>query len=133
MNHAELRALLLTHADIRIAPLGEEASDRRSVTIGVEDLLKIVNSIEAKERARGSQARATRDSALSREGDSDDAQNAPYRCLFCGVPSWVEPSDQRPPPDYCHEEDHGTAKESLLVYLARCPKCGGQDCIGHPT
>ena len=31
----------------------------------------------------------------------------PFRCLFCGHPSWVDPSDQSPPPDYCHESDHG--------------------------
>lgn len=31
----------------------------------------------------------------------------PYDCLFCGRPSWVDPSDQTPPPDYCHESDHG--------------------------
>jgi len=35
----------------------------------------------------------------------------PYRCLFCGAPSWVDPSDQSPPPDYCHESDHGSADE----------------------
>ncbi len=32
----------------------------------------------------------------------------PYKCKFCGAPSWVDPSDQTPPPDYCHESDHGT-------------------------
>ena len=32
---------------------------------------------------------------------------APFKCLFCGRPSWVDPSDQAPPPDYCHESDHG--------------------------
>lgn len=39
--------------------------------------------------------------------------NPPYRCLFCGAPSWREPSEQVPPPDYCHEEDHGTPEEYL--------------------
>lgn len=29
-----------------------------------------------------------------------------YRCLYCGAPSRVDPADQRPPPDYCHEGDH---------------------------
>lgn len=32
---------------------------------------------------------------------------APYRCQFCGQPSWYAPEDQTPPPDYCHESDHG--------------------------
>lgn len=32
----------------------------------------------------------------------------PYRCRFCGAPSWLDPSDQTPPPDYCHPEDHGS-------------------------
>ena len=35
------------------------------------------------------------------------AEGPPFRCLFCGAPSWVDPSDQYPPPDYCHESDHG--------------------------
>jgi len=34
---------------------------------------------------------------------------APHRCLFCGAPSWVDPSDQHPPPGECHESDHGGA------------------------
>lgn len=33
---------------------------------------------------------------------------APYRCVFCGSPSWYAPEDQTPPPNYCHESDHGT-------------------------
>lgn len=32
---------------------------------------------------------------------------APYICKYCGAPSWVDPSDQMPPADYCHESDHG--------------------------
>jgi hypothetical protein len=35
------------------------------------------------------------------------SEPAPHRCQFCGSPSWVDPSDQSPPPDYCHESDHG--------------------------
>lgn len=31
----------------------------------------------------------------------------PFKCRFCGAPSWIEPFDQVPPPDYCHESDHG--------------------------
>lgn len=31
----------------------------------------------------------------------------PFRCKVCSAPSWVNPSDQTPPPDYCHPEDHG--------------------------
>lgn len=33
----------------------------------------------------------------------------PYQCKYCGAPSWYEPADQIPPPDYCHESDHGSA------------------------
>ena len=36
---------------------------------------------------------------------------APYTCKYCGMPSWIDPSDQSPPPDYCHEIDHGTSKD----------------------
>ena len=43
-----------------------------------------------------------------REGhDRIFAKKPPFTCLFCGMPSWVDPSDQSPPPDYCHESDHG--------------------------
>lgn len=35
----------------------------------------------------------------------------PYRCKFCGAPSWVDPSDQDAPPDYCHESDHGSRED----------------------
>ena len=35
----------------------------------------------------------------------------PFHCIFCGMPSWVDPSDQSPPPDYCHESDHGSPDE----------------------
>lgn len=35
----------------------------------------------------------------------------PFRCNYCGAPSWVDPNDQRPPPDYCHEADHGEPYE----------------------
>jgi hypothetical protein len=36
---------------------------------------------------------------------------APFSCKYCGRPSWVDPSDQSPPPDYCHESDHGTVED----------------------
>lgn len=36
---------------------------------------------------------------------------APFACKFCGSPSWINPSDQSPPPDYCHEIDHGTEED----------------------
>lgn len=31
---------------------------------------------------------------------------APFTCKFCGAPSWVDPSDQTQPADYCHDGDH---------------------------
>lgn len=36
----------------------------------------------------------------------------PHRCQFCGAPSWIEPCDQTPPPDYCHPEDHGSPDDA---------------------
>ena len=38
-------------------------------------------------------------------------QEASFACKYCGQPSWIDPSDQSPPPDYCHEIDHGTAED----------------------
>lgn len=43
-------------------------------------------------------------------GHAQDAV-APFICKYCGLPSWVDPSDQSPPPDYCHAIDH--AEEGL--------------------
>ena len=37
----------------------------------------------------------------------DHVEQPPHTCRFCGAPSWCDPSDQSPPPDYCHESDHG--------------------------
>lgn len=33
---------------------------------------------------------------------------APFKCTYCGRPSWVDPADQVPPSDYCQDIDHGT-------------------------
>ena len=38
---------------------------------------------------------------------------APFTCKYCGRPSWIDPSDQSPPPDYCH--DHGTAEDRTCI------------------
>lgn len=37
---------------------------------------------------------------------------APHRCIACGSPSWVDPSDQVPPADICHDADHGRSEET---------------------
>ena len=39
----------------------------------------------------------------------------PYRCMYCGAPSWYPPIDQTPPPDYCHESDHGDPDATFNV------------------
>lgn len=31
----------------------------------------------------------------------------PYNCPYCGTPSWIDPSEQPTPVDYCHYGDHG--------------------------
>ena len=41
-------------------------------------------------------------------------QEAPFTCKYCGLPSWIDPSDQSLPPDYCHEIDHGTAEDRAV-------------------
>ena len=43
----------------------------------------------------------------------------PYRCIYCGAPSWVDPSDQCPPPDYCHESDHGEPDDHVVALKRR--------------
>lgn len=52
----------------------------------------------------------------------DDVQNfmkigereAPFTCKHCGMPSRIDPSDQSPPPDYCHEIDHRTSEDRAV-------------------
>lgn len=39
---------------------------------------------------------------------------APFTCKYCGADSWIDPSDQEPPPDYCHGIDHGTEEDRAL-------------------
>lgn len=48
---------------------------------------------------------------LNTSGSSERV--APYKCIYCGAASWIDPSDQRPPPGYCHEVDHGTYEDWL--------------------
>ena len=38
---------------------------------------------------------------------AERASGPEFTCKFCGAPSWVDPSDQECPPDYCHPGDHG--------------------------
>ena len=45
-------------------------------------------------------------------GSKSEVGQTPFACKYCGAPSWVDPSDQLPPPDYCHEGDHGDADEA---------------------
>lgn len=45
----------------------------------------------------------------------DELGGASYKCLFCGKPSEVDPSDQVRPADQCHEEDHKSeVSENML-------------------
>lgn len=45
--------------------------------------------------------------------------NAPYRCTYCGAPSWREPSDQEAPADYCGEAHHGEPDDSIPLAQPR--------------
>lgn len=40
--------------------------------------------------------------------------SAPFTCKYCGLPSFVDPSDQEEPATYCSEIDHGNV----------CDECG---------
>lgn len=48
------------------------------------------------------------------ESNAVGNMQAPFRCKYCGADSWIDPSDQSPPPDYCHEIDHGTEEDRAL-------------------
>ena len=64
--------------------------------------------------------------------------SGPYRCLFCGAPSWLHPRDQRAPPDYCHEVDHGEPEveeldgDEAADAWAAATGAGGLDELGEP-
>jgi hypothetical protein len=51
---------------------------------------------------------------LYAHAEEQASEPAPYKCKYCGCPSWYDPSDQSPPPDYCHESDHGEPEPDLL-------------------
>lgn len=42
----------------------------------------------------------------------------PFTCKYCGRPSWIDPSEQLPPPDYCHPSDHGTVEDWHEYYAS---------------
>jgi hypothetical protein len=46
--------------------------------------------------------------------NTETDNNPPYRCQFCGAPSWIEPHEQSMPPSYCHESDHGEQPDNDL-------------------
>lgn len=48
-----------------------------------------------------------------------------FTCKYCGSPSYLAPSEQSPPPDYCHESDHGEPEEHAFAYFIDGPQCGG--------
>lgn len=45
---------------------------------------------------------------LKAEGKAPSPSEPPFKCRYCGAPSWVDPSDQVTPPTFCHESDHGS-------------------------
>ena len=42
-----------------------------------------------------------------------DEHQALFTRKYCRQPSWIDPSDP-PPPDYCHEMDHGTEEDRAV-------------------
>lgn len=69
-----------------------------------------------------------RSSTPRAEHNMSKIQSKPlYTCQFCGGLSYVDPSDQSPPPDYCHESDHGEPEEidsaSLSDVVHRASSC----------
>lgn len=44
-------------------------------------------------------------------GARNEIEGGPHTCRYCGAASWIDPSDQTPPADYCHPGDHGSREE----------------------
>ena len=56
-----------------------------------------------------------------------------HRCKFCGEPSAVDPSDQIPPADYCHPEDHGAGRFEMIVTLTLDNEVLVEHVCDHPN
>lgn len=56
---------------------------------------------------------------------------APFRCRFCGADSWIDPSDQTPPPDYCHESDHGSDDDRAAYRVESNAESCVDDCASR--
>jgi hypothetical protein len=52
---------------------------------------------------------------------------APYTCKFCGLPSWVDPSDQERPVDVCPTSSH-EGEDMTTTYAARLTDADGSRC-----
>ncbi|GAA4492856.1 hypothetical protein [Pseudaeromonas paramecii] len=50
---------------------------------------------------------------LGADDENAADQQPPYICQFCGAPSWLHPSEQSAPADYCSDSDHGSLEDYL--------------------
>ncbi len=52
---------------------------------------------------------------MSHEQQNNKVKETPFICQYCGAKSWLDPADQSPPADYCHESDHGSEDEFIAA------------------
>lgn len=111
-NLAEWKSLNSTSARIDLDAIVREV---REMSMSWQSKDAIVSALQTEQNASFACEWALPEFRFNESGFLDVGEReAPFTCKYCGMPSWIDPSDQAPPPDYCHEIDHGTAYDRAV-------------------
>ena len=111
-NLAEWKSLNSTSARIDLESVIREV---REMSMSWQSKDAIVSALQTEQNASFACAWSLPEFKFNESGFLIVGEHeAPYTCKYCGMPSWIDPSDQSPPPDYCHEIDHGTAEDRTV-------------------
>ncbi len=110
-NLAEWKSLNCMSARIDIEAVVREV---REMSMSWQSKNAIVSALQTEQNASFACEWALPKFQFNESGFLVGEQEAPFTCKYCGQPSWIDPSDQSPPPDYCHEIDHGTAEDRAV-------------------
>lgn len=117
-------------------PPANDLFDRREATTAVQCCI-MTSRFDCKcrcetclfegERTEGGTYLSVHPEAFSRWKQLQQTKS-PHTCKFCGAPSWLEPSEQVAPPDYCQESDHGEPPIHQYYYKQDgCPANSAMD------
>lgn len=111
-NLAEWKSLNSTSARIDLNAIVREV---REMSMSWQSKDAIVSVLQTDQNASFACEWALPEFRFNESGFLDVGEReAPFTCKYCGLPSWIDPSDQSPPSDYCHEIDHGTAEDRAV-------------------